>query len=144
LKNQNGEDKNYVLDSSAFLTFFEDEKGAETVQKLLELAKKEEIIIFVCFATFTEVFYITFREQGQEEARKRVKLMNRLSITRIESSEELGLIAGRLKAANKLSFADAWIAATAVLYDLTLVHKDPEFEQLENEVKVLKLPYKLI
>ncbi len=144
MKNQNGEDRNYVLDSSAFLTFFEDEKGAETVQKLLESAKKEEIIIFVCFATFTEVFYITFREQGQEEARKRVKLMNRLAITRIESSEELGLIAGRLKAANKLSFADAWIAATAVLYDSTLVHKDPEFEQLENEVKVLKLPYKLI
>ena len=70
--------------------------------------------------------------------------MNRLAITRAESSEELGLIAGRLKATHKLSFADAWIAATAILYDSTLVHKDPEFEQLEDEVKVLKLPYKLI
>ena len=144
MKNQNGENKNYVLDSSAFLTFFEDEKGTSTVQKLLELAKKEEVIIFVCFATYTEIFYITFREQGQEEAQKRIKLMNRLAVTRVESSEELGLIAGRLKATNKLSFADAWIAATAVLYDSTLVHKDPEFEQLENEVKVLKLPYKMI
>ena len=144
MKNQNGEDKDYVLDSSAFLTLFEDEKGAETVQKLLERAKKEEVAIFVCFATFAEVFYITFREQGQEEARKRVKLMSRLAITRVESSEELGLIAGRLKATHKLSFADAWIAATAILYDSILVHKDPEFEQLEDEVKVLKLPYKLI
>jgi predicted nucleic acid-binding protein len=144
LKNQDGEDKDYVLDSSAFLTLFEDEKGAETVQELLERAKKEEVVIFVCFATFAEVFYITFREQGQEEAQKRVKLMSRLAITRVESSEELGLIAGRLKATHKLSFADAWIAATAVLYDSTLVHKDPEFEQLEDEVKVLKLPYKLI
>jgi predicted nucleic acid-binding protein len=144
LKNQNGEDRDYVLDSSAFLTLFEDEKGAETVQELLERAKKKEIAIFVCFATFTEVFYITFRGQGQEEARKRIKLMNRLAITRAESSEELGLIAGRLKATHKLSFADAWIAATAILYDSTLVHKDPEFEQLEDEVKVLKLPYKLI
>ena len=144
MKNQNGENKNYVLDSSAFLTFFEDEKGTSTVQKLLERAKKEEVIIFVCFATYTEIFYITFREQGQEEAQKRIKLMNRLAVTRVESSEELGLIAGRLKATSKLSFADAWIAATAVLYDSTLVHKDPEFEQLENEVKVLKLPYKMI
>ena len=142
MKNQNGEDKGYVLDSSAFLTLFEDEKGAETVQELLELAKKEELAIFVCFATFTEVFYITFREQGREEAQKRVKLMARLAITRVESSEEIGLIAGRLKATHKLSFADAWIAATAILYDATLVHKDPEFEQLEDEVKVLKLPYK--
>lgn len=144
MKNQNGEDKDYVLDSSAFLTLFEDEEGAETVQELLERAKKEEVAIFVCFATFVEVFYITFREQRQEEARKRVKLMSKLAITRVESSEELGLIAGRLKATHKLSFADAWIAATAVLYDSTLVHKDPEFEQLEDEVKVLKLPYKLI
>ena len=144
MNDQNGEGKNYVLDSSAFLTFFEDEKGAEIVQELLERAKKGEVLIFVCFATFAKVFYITFREQGQEEARKRVKLMSRLAITRVESSEELGLIAGRLKATHKLSFADAWIAATAVLYDSTLVHKDPEFEQLEDEIKVLKLPYKLI
>ena len=70
--------------------------------------------------------------------------MSKLAITRVESSEEIGLIAGRLKATNKLSFADAWIAATAILYDSTLVHKDPEFEQLEKEVKNLKLPYKLI
>ncbi len=142
MKNQNGEDKGYVLDSSAFLTLFEDEKGTETVQELLERAKKEELAIFVCFATFTEVFYITFREQGREEAKKRVKLMASLAITRVESSEEIGLIAGRLKATHKLSFADAWIAATAILYASTLVHKDPEFEQLEDEVKVLKLPYK--
>lgn len=43
MKNQKGKDKDYVLDSSAFLTFFEDEKGAEIVQKLLERAKKEEV-----------------------------------------------------------------------------------------------------
>ncbi len=144
MKNQSGKNKNYVLDSSAFFTLFEDEKGAETVQELLEWAKKGEVVIFVCFATFAEVFYITFREQGQDEAQKRVKLMSRLSITRVESSKELGVIAGRLKANHKLSFADAWIAATAVLYDSILVHKDPEFEQLEDEVRDLKLPYKLI
>jgi PIN domain nuclease of toxin-antitoxin system len=40
LKNQNGEDKDYILDSSAFLTLFEDEKRAEIVQELLERAKK--------------------------------------------------------------------------------------------------------
>jgi predicted nucleic acid-binding protein len=34
------------------------------------------------------------------------------------------------------------IAALAQERDATLVHKDPEFEQLEATVKVLKLPYK--
>ena len=64
--------------------------------------------------------------------------MSRLAITRVKSSDKIGLIAGRLKATHKLSFADSWIAATAVLYDFyPCVHKDPEFEQLEDEIKVL-------
>ena len=141
MKKQNGENEYYVLDSSAFLALFEDENGAETVQNLLDQATRGGVIIFVSFVTFTEIFYITFREKGEKEARKQTKLMNRLAITRVESSQELGLIAGRLKATNKISFADAWISATAIFYAATLVHKDPEFEQLEDEVKVLKLPY---
>jgi len=124
------------------LTLFEDENGAETVQRLLERAKKGEIIVFTSFVSFTEIFYITLREKGEEAAKKRIKIMNRLVITRVESSQELGLIAGRLKATHKISFADTWIAATAMFYDAILVHKDPEFEQLKDKVKVLELPYK--
>ena len=142
MKKQDGKSRNYVLDNTAFLTMFEDEAGADTVQDLLDRANKSEILVFVSFVTFTEIFYITLREKGEEEAQKRTKLMDALATTRIESSEELSLIAGRLKAAYRLSFADAWIAATAIFYDATLIHKDPEFEQLEDKLKALKLPYK--
>ena len=142
MNEENAENRNYVLDSSAFLTLFEDEDGADTVQKLLEQAVRGEIIVFTSFVTFTEVFYITFREKGEEEAKKRITLMQRLAITRVESSQELGLVAGRLKATHRISFADIWIAATAIFYDAILVHKDPEFEQLKDEVKRLELPYK--
>jgi len=121
---------------------FEDEAGADTVQDLLDRANKSEILVFVSFVTFTEIFYITLREKGEEEAQKRIKLMDALATTRIESSKELSLIAGRLKAAYRLSFADAWIAATAMFYDAILVHKDPDFEQLEDKLKALKLTYK--
>lgn len=124
------------------MTLFEDEDGAETVQRLLERAKKGEIIVFTSFVSFAEIFYITLREKGEEEAKKRIKIMDRLVITRVESSQEFGLIAGRLKATHKISFADTWIAATAMFYDAILVHKDPEFEQLKDKVKVLELPYK--
>lgn len=142
MKKQDGKSRNYVLDSTAFLTMFEDEAGADTVQDLLERANMSEIHVFVSFVTFTEIFYITLREKGEKEAQKRIKLMDALATTRIESSKELSLIAGRLKAAYRLSFADAWIAATAMFYDAILVHKDPDFEQLEDKLKALKLPYK--
>ena len=142
MNKENGESENYVLDSTAFLALFEDEPGAETVQKLLESAKKGEIVIFTSFVSFTEVFYITLREKNEEEAKKRIKLMNLLAMMRVESSQELGLIAGRLKSTYRLSFADTWIAATAIFYDAILVHKDPEFEQLKGKLEMLKLPYK--
>ncbi len=38
MNKENGENENYVLDSTAFLALFEDEPGAETIQKLLERA----------------------------------------------------------------------------------------------------------
>jgi len=142
LNKENGENENYVLDSTAFLALFEDEPGAETVQKLLERAKKGEIVIFTSFVSYTEVFYITLREKKEEDAKKRINLMNVLAMMRVESSQELSLIAGRLKSTFRLSFADTWIAATAIFYDAVLVHKDPEFEQLKGKLEMLKLPYK--
>ena len=142
MKTQSGNDRRFVLDSTAFLTMFEDEQGADTVQELLERAKREEIVAFVSFVTFTEILYITMRRKGEEEGLRRMALMESLPITRIESSKELGLIAGRLKASTKISFADAWVAATAIFYNAILVHKDPEFDQLDETIKALKLPYK--
>jgi predicted nucleic acid-binding protein len=51
--------------------------------------------------------------------------------------------ATELKAVHRLSVADAWIAALARERGATLVYKDPEFKQVEAEVEVLELPYKL-
>lgn len=49
---------------------------------------------------------------------------------------------GRLKAFHHLSFADALIAGAAKLSEAVLVHKDPEFEDLPEEISLLSLPYK--
>lgn len=132
----------YVLDTSALLTLIEDEAGADQVQTLLEQAKRGEISLLVSFISFMEVYYISLQERGQEEAQERVQLMAALPVSRVESTETLAVFAGQFKAAHRLSVADAWIAALAQERDATLVHKDPEFEQLEAAVKVLKLPYK--
>ncbi|MBI3802003.1 MAG: type II toxin-antitoxin system VapC family toxin [Deltaproteobacteria bacterium] len=132
----------YVLDTSALLTLIEDEAGADDVQALLEQAKRGEVSLLISFISFMEVYYISLQERGQEEAHERLRLMAALPMLRVESTETLTVLAGQLKAAHRLSVADAWIAALAQERDATLVHKDPEFEQLEATVKVLKLPYK--
>jgi len=132
----------YVLDTSAWLTLIEDEAGADIVESLLDKANQGVIEIVVSFMSFMEVFYITLQERDVDEARTRLNLMGSLPITRAESTESLALIAGRLKARCRLSVADAWIAALAQERGSVLLHKDPEFDQLEDTVVLQKLPYK--
>ena len=93
--------------------------------------------------SFMEVYYITLQERDLNEAQERVELMAALPALRIESTRTLGTLAAQLKAVHRLSVADAWIAALAKERNATLVHKDPEFEQVEAVIQVLKLPYKV-
>lgn len=140
--NESNIDTAYVLDTSALLTLIEDETGADVVQDVLESTGSSNVQIFVSFMSFMEVFYITVQEREIEEAQTRMRLMESLPITRVESTASLTITAARLKAKHHISVADAWIAALALERNATLIHKDPEFEQMENELKVLKLPYK--
>lgn len=55
---------------------------------------------------------------------------------------QLTKIIGEIKATKTMAFADCCIAGLAKFKQATLVHKDPEYEQMENEMKQLKLPYK--
>lgn len=132
----------YVLDTSAVLTFFEDEPGSEVVEGLFGKAEQNEITIYLSFMTFTEVYYISFQEQGNDIAEQRLKQLNMLPAIRIDSDYESSHTAGKIKALHRLSIADAWISALAKIKQSILVHKDPEFESIEQEIEVLKLPYK--
>ena len=138
----NESETTYVLDTSALLTLIEDEAGADVVQNVLESAISGNVQILVSFMSFMEVFYITLQESDIEEARTRADLMESLPITRVESTAPLSVTAARLKGKHRISVADAWIAALALERNAVLIHKDPEFEQTEDELKVLKLPYK--
>jgi predicted nucleic acid-binding protein len=133
----------YVLDTSAWLTLIEDEAGADSVEELIEKARAGESVALISCMSFMEVYYITMLERDRNEAQARVDLMAALPGLRVNSTEALSLLAGELKAQHRLSVADAWIAALAQERNATLVHKDPEFEQVEATVKVLKLPYKV-
>ena len=132
----------YVFDTSAWLTLIEDEAGADVVESLLEKANAGSVEILVSFMSFMEVFYITLQERDIEEAQTRLSLMASLPIARAESTVPLSISAARLKAKHRMSVADAWIAALAQEKGATLVHKDPEFEQIEDALEMLKLPYK--
>jgi predicted nucleic acid-binding protein len=96
----------------------------------------------ISFVTLAELYYVTWQEAGESAAKELIAQVKALPLSVIESHERLTLSAGRIKANHRLSLGDAFIAATAVQTQGTLVHKDPEFEQLGGLVACRPLPYK--
>ncbi|MBF0386685.1 MAG: type II toxin-antitoxin system VapC family toxin [Candidatus Omnitrophica bacterium] len=131
-----------VLDTSAILAYVQDEPGSARVGALLKEALNEHRKIFISFATMSEVYYIVCQKNGLAAARKLVVLLKELPVTIVHSNERITLAAGRIKATCRLSFADAFIAATALETKALLVHKDPEFEPLATSITLEALPYK--
>ncbi len=131
-----------VLDTSAFLTLTGEEPGADTVQKFITDALAGEIDLHASFVSLTEIEYITRQKEGEEIARQRLADIKALPIQWLHSDDALCEEAAKLKAAHKISFADAFVAATAQRLDATLVHKDPEFDVLKGVIKLHSLPPK--
>lgn len=130
-----------VLDTSALFCLMENEAGASDVEAILRQQGKKGAV-FISFMSVMELAYVLEQERGETEARQGVLQLRQLPLRIVESDEPLGLAAARLKAGQKLSVADAWIAATAERLGATLVHKDPEFESLAELIHLQALPWK--
>ena len=116
----------FCLDTSAILTLRDDEPGAERVATLLEGSDP----CFACFITRMEVLYRVWKDEGERSGRLAYEQLQSLPIAWVDQTEALLLEASRIKALHRLSVADAWIAAAALLSRATLLHKDPEFEAI--------------
>jgi predicted nucleic acid-binding protein len=131
-----------LLDTSALLAVLEDEPGADEVVRRLKAADQGEGEIFASFASLTELQYLTEQEHGPQRAAEITALVRAWPMRIIFPDAQLCLEAGRLKAGHAISFADAFIAATAISLGAELVHKDPEYESLATHVRLRALPYK--
>lgn len=128
----------YILDTSAILSFIEDEKGADRVEEILN--KRNFIIPFI---VYLETYYISLREKGLEIGEKRYAMLKKLGGEYIDYVPEPVLLkAGLFKSKYNVSLADSIIAAFASIRKAILVHKDPEYEILEKIIKEERLPYK--
>ena len=132
----------YVLDTSALLAFIENEDESEKIEALISNAidGKDELIIST--VTCIEIFYISLREQGSEIASERLEQLETLPIAQAPLNPQLTKVIGEIKANYSMSFADACIAGLAKAENAILVHKDPEFEQVQGLINQLILKYK--
>ena len=94
------------------------------------------------FVSLTELEYITTQKFGADPARELLESVEDKPVRWHQSDRALCGEAAKLKAAHKISFADAFVAATAKRLDAVLVHKDPEFDALADVLKLHGLPPK--
>lgn len=134
--------KRYLLDTSAILALRGDEPGADDVESILRESESGQAEVYASFMTYMEAYYRIWRLEGEESARRMYAELLSLPIVRVDVSDSILLRAGAIKANYRLSVADSWIIASAMKMKASLVHKDPEFEQVKDIVSLISLSYK--
>jgi predicted nucleic acid-binding protein len=128
----------WLLDTSALLSFIEDETGADRIEQALK-----QPTTLVPWPVLLETHYVTLQKRGQAEADRRIALIKQLKVEILWGVDESTLLtASKLKAEHRVSLADAIIAAFAIRRGAVLMHKDPEFDALTGLLPMEALPYK--
>lgn len=125
-----------VLDSFALLSFLRDEPGAEMVAALMEKAEERRQPLQMTEVNYAEVQYIIRRKDGEAAWRIVADELVTLPIEFRPADRLLADQAADFKTRFKLSLADAFAAALAKIRKTELITGDPEFKQVEGEIKI--------
>ena len=126
----------HVLDSYAMISFLQREKGFETVKQAMEKAVQKGVKTLMTMVNWGEVYYIIKREEGVHVAEAMVEIIDTLPVELLPASKELARHAAMLKADKKMSYADCFAAAAAIMNKATLITGDKEFREVEKVVTI--------
>jgi predicted nucleic acid-binding protein len=128
-----------VLDSYSLISYIEGEAGKDMMIDIFRSARDSGKACLLSVVNWGEVYYITLREGGQQQADEVAHLIATLPIHIVPADLELAKQAAIFKSSKKMSYADCFAAALAKQRRVELVTGDKEFKQVEREVKVLWL-----
>ena len=105
---------NYTFDACALLAFLNDEEGADVIEEMINRSIAGEVFLSMSIVNLLEVYYGELRSKGAEIAQIVIDMVHSYSIHIADMiSDRIFYEAARLKAAYKLSLADAIGLATA-------------------------------
>jgi len=127
---------NFVLDSYALLAYLQDEPASSRIENLLDNAKKRKYRLFLSLINLGEILYIIERRGGVAKAQDALALIRQLPVEIPIVDEESVFTAAHIKASHAISYADAFVVATALQENATVVTADPEFRAVETVVHI--------
>lgn len=131
-----------LLDTSALLALTDEEPGAERVRELVAQAVSGNVTLYGCFVSLTEVQYSKTYDLGSTAVTQIMADLKKLPISWMHSDGALCATAAEWKASHKVSFADAFVLASAQRCGAVVVHKDPEMVKLGGLIRQEVLPLK--
>jgi len=125
-----------VLDSFALVSLFHREPGWQVVQKALYDQDKSRTRAVLNWINWGEFYYIVKRRVGAAKTLDALRLLEQLPIELFPVDQPLVRAAAEIKSAHALSYAGAFCIATAQRIDATVLTNDPEFESVEDLIKI--------
>ena len=130
-----------VLDAHALMVLFNDEPGAEEVEKILLKAEKGNPRLLMSVINWGEIYYSIMRGASEEIADSKSHEIAGMPLELVPvDSRDLELVrqAAVFKATKKMSYADCFAAALAKTRNAELVTGDSEFKVVEGELKSIR------
>lgn len=131
--------KTLVLDSWAIMAYLEDEPAAERIANIISDAHDDAVPLLMSVVNAGEVWYIIARRASPAEADRAIRLLQEIGIKFIDADWPLTKIAAGFKVKGNISYADCFAAAVAKHNKAALLTGDSEFEQLKDEISILRL-----
>ena len=124
-----------ILDACAIIAFFNGEDGAEVILNLFKEAELGKLTLCLHSINFCEVYYDCFRKSGSKMADKLLKKTRQLPLEIVEDiNMKLVKEAGRFKASERISLADAFTLGLSVIKRGKVVTSDHrEFDIIEKK-----------
>ncbi len=126
----------YLFDSHALLAFFQEEKGAEVVAKILRKALKKRLDRLICVINLGEIIYMTKRRFGDNKKVEILGRVHQLGFNILPALEALVYKAAELKADYPISYADCFALACALEQSAILITGDPEFKKVSHLINI--------
>ena len=131
--------KALVFDTWAVIAYYEDEPAGERVAQILAEANENATPLWMSVVNAGEVWYVIARKTSPAEADTTISELLKLGIKLDNAEWKPARQAAVFKSKHKMSYSDAFAAATAFQKNAHLVTGDKEFKQVEGDIKVLWL-----
>jgi ribonuclease VapC len=125
-----------VLDSWALMALFNAETAAGDVGELLTQASAERHKLLMSVVNWGEIYYSVMRGASPEMAEQKAREIAAMPIEIVPADLQQTRQAAIYKARCKMSYADCFGAALAKLKNAEFVTGDPEFKEVEKEIKI--------